>query len=169
MVVLPKPKRERSEARLDFVRRKGCLICVFSHILLIAGHVKACGQCEAHHVRKGSGSGVGTKPSDFRTVPLCATGHAEYHKIGHAAFCAKYGLDLEAHIERINAEFALTQKQKPKPREPRRKSPGLKFITVQCPCGRVEKIPAGKLSRYGTGLRYRCLRTGSVESVRIAG
>lgn len=64
----------------------------------------------AHHVRNGTGGGMGMKPHDRWTVPLCAMHHNELHARGHATFEARYGIDLRAiavdlarfspHIER---------------------------------------------------------------------
>lgn len=48
----------------------------------------------AAHVRVNTDSGMGTKPSDEWTVPLCDGHHKEQHQIGHRAFDEKYGIDM---------------------------------------------------------------------------
>ena len=123
MVAIPKPVREISEDRLEFAQQLPCLVSEYAAAEAATEHIPHCQwvhlsgpekRCEAHHVRKGAHSGIGTKPTDFRTVPLCQTSHDEYHQIGHDTFCKKYGLDLEAHLERINREYARTQKPRSK-------------------------------------------------------
>jgi hypothetical protein len=45
----------------------------------------------------GTGGGMGMKPADRWSVPLCGgTHHPEQHLIGHEAFDAKHGVDLRA-------------------------------------------------------------------------
>jgi len=48
---------------------------------------------EVAHVRLGSGAGIGQKPDDFRTVPLCRDHHARQHEVGERTFWA--GVDLD--------------------------------------------------------------------------
>jgi len=50
-----------------------------------------------------TGGGMGLKPPDKFTAPLCADHHREQHQIGHRAFDAKYGLDLRALAEELSA------------------------------------------------------------------
>lgn len=52
---------------------------------------------EVAHVRMGSGAGIGQKPDDFRTVPLCREHHARQHEVGERTFWA--GVDIEGLIE----------------------------------------------------------------------
>lgn len=171
-MIQPQPKPAKSiqdESRLVFVRKMPCLLKDHPE------HQRACStsyegaqfRSEAHHVRKGSQSGVGIKPAATRTVPLCTVAHREYHQIGHDSFCQKYDIDLEKHLILINAEFRSLHP--PKTRQGRKKHPGLKSITVQCAaCGQKETISAGKIARFGAGLRYQCRKTGKFESVRVA-
>nr|WP_089221010.1 hypothetical protein [Sphingomonas laterariae] len=51
---------------------------------------------EFAHVRRGTGGGMGMKPSDRHGISLCRTCHARQHLIGEAAFEAETGLDLRA-------------------------------------------------------------------------
>ena len=57
---------------------------------------------QAAHVRMNTGGGMGMKPPDRRTVPLCHEHHHEQHQIGRAAFDAKYGLDFRALAEELS-------------------------------------------------------------------
>lgn len=44
------------------------------------------GDIVAAHIRKGSGAGMGQKPSDDKIIPLCFGHHAEQHQIGELSF-----------------------------------------------------------------------------------
>lgn len=83
-------QRWRSPAHLAFVRSRACSNC---------GSMV---NVEAAHVRLGSGSGMGTKPDDYRAVSLCGNQgdregcHAMQHRIGEATFWK--GRDVEALI-----------------------------------------------------------------------
>lgn len=77
--------RWRSQAHCNFVRSHACAKC----------HDTA--GIEVAHVRLGSGAGMGQKPSDWRTVPLCRDHHAEQHRIGERTFWADF--DIEGLIE----------------------------------------------------------------------
>lgn len=61
----------RVELYLKYVRAHPCACC------------RAPGPSEAHHWGpKGRSGGMGTKCSDFRTVPLCAICHEHFHRSG---------------------------------------------------------------------------------------
>jgi hypothetical protein len=60
------------------------------------------GRAVPHHVRTGSSGGMGMKPSDDKTVPLCAAHHAEFHRLGVHTFEDMYDVDLR----QIAARFA---------------------------------------------------------------
>jgi hypothetical protein len=85
------PKRQkrasrwRSQAHASFVRSHSCTNC---------GSMTA---IEFAHVRLGSGAGMGTKPSDYRGVSLCAPCHRKQHEVGERTFWA--GRDIEEIIE----------------------------------------------------------------------
>ena len=68
--------------------------------------VRGClGKSQAAHVRmEGTGGGVGLKPGDEWTVPLCVSHHAEQHQIGHAAFDRIHNLDLRGLAEYLAAQ-----------------------------------------------------------------
>lgn len=135
---LAKPKAERNEARLEFVRHLPCLLLREHYVR----HIHECSMAyhgarvlvEAHHVYNGGSGGVGIKPDDFRTIPLCTRAHREYHEMGKASFALKYGINLEAHISRINLEFAA--QHKPTPRSRKKQAKG--YIKIQScqACGR---------------------------------
>lgn len=177
MNAIPKPlKVVQDEERLEFVRKMCCLIL---SIPAISGrwpdnydawdaHRPTCNgtPCEAHHVRKGTQAGLSRKPPASRTVPLCASGHREYHTIGHDTFCAKYGLDLEAHLLRINREFDASHPQKAQKRTKQR-SCGL-TVKNCVGCGRTH--PFLKSSKWKRGIReirYFCGKRNSYFVMEI--
>lgn len=92
-----KRKRERFGTReTTQVRCPGHLQFVRLHECSISGHLHACfGRIEAAHCRLGTDGGMGVKPSDTWTIPLCTGAHAEQHRIGEAAFERKYGIDMK--------------------------------------------------------------------------
>jgi hypothetical protein len=56
----------------------------------------ACGTAapsEAAHVRTGTDGGIGIKPSDRHTLPLCPADHQRQHKIGETSFWSELGID----------------------------------------------------------------------------
>lgn len=74
----------RNNAHLDWIRAKPCC-------------VPGCQEkAEAAHVRVQSGGGMGMKPPDRYAAPACHRHHLEQHQIGHAAFDAKYSIDMRA-------------------------------------------------------------------------
>jgi hypothetical protein len=60
------------------------------------------GPNDPHHVPKKGHAAEGQKTDDTRCIPLCHRLHVELHTIGRDTFAAKYGLDYEAIIERLN-------------------------------------------------------------------
>ena len=102
---IPKPaKREqrwRSPAHTSWVRGFACCVC---------GSMT---NIEAAHVRLGSHTGMGQKPDDRRTVPLCAGPHADIdgmlgchnrqHVVGEATFWRSAPIDPEALIKELIA------------------------------------------------------------------
>jgi hypothetical protein len=91
----PKRKRinpdKRNPAHLEWIRTLPCTI-------------RLCTQPSvAAHVRVRSGGGMGLKPPDSFTVPLCDGHHKEQHRIGHAAFDALYAVDLRTEALRLAA------------------------------------------------------------------
>jgi hypothetical protein len=83
--VTSRSPRERDEAHLAAIRKLACLKCA----------ALPCG--EAAHVRMPSGahgkkSGMGMKPDDSWSLPLCHHCHMEQHKIGEARFWHDLGI-----------------------------------------------------------------------------
>lgn len=159
--------RDRSEERLAFVRDMPCLIishgkCLDAFRFPFLAHAQMCdwnkleeAHCEAHHVYDGVQGGTALKPDDSRTVPLCQSAHEEFHRIGKQSFEAKYGLDLEAHIRRINAEFAKLHPSQPK-KERKKQTRGTKKIH-NCACRKDHDLPWDKVQETEDGrLIYRC-------------
>jgi len=59
----------------------------------------------AHHVRR-----LGERRDDRRAVPLCPAHHlwdlpVGIHRLGRRGFEARFGIDLEALIERLNSAW----------------------------------------------------------------
>lgn len=91
-------KPERSRAYRSFVGAQPCCHCM------------AAPPSDPHHVSRGEQSGTGTKPSDYRTAPLCRPCHDEYHSVGELSF---WGRDTQAELELVMARqlvayFGLT-------------------------------------------------------------
>ena len=75
------PNLRRRAQHLAFVRQLPCVACV-----------KAA-PSEAAHVRTGTDSGGGIKPSDRYAVPLCSSCHARQHGIGELTFWSALRID----------------------------------------------------------------------------
>ena len=78
----PDPKRDKRH--LAFIRTLPCFAC---------GRT---GYSEAAHVRSGTDGGVGTKPSDRWSLPLCCGPegcHATQHRVGELAFYSDLRID----------------------------------------------------------------------------
>lgn len=90
-VPLPKrmPDPRRNARHLAFVRSLPCCICGMP------------APNEAAHIRAGNDGGMGVKPSDRFTVPLCFNDHRDQHTVGELAFWSGHGVDpmgLAAHL-----------------------------------------------------------------------
>jgi hypothetical protein len=85
--------RWRSQAHTKFVSGFACSNC---------GFIPEMGQNQPAHVRKGSHTGMGQKPDDWRVVSLCGPHginegcHAMQHRLGEETFWR--GRDVEALI-----------------------------------------------------------------------
>ena len=88
------PKRLRTSSRRETVGR------LFpAHRAWVRGHaccVPGCPnpQIECAHVRRETDGGGALKPSDFWTISLCGTHHAEQHAIGEARFEKRHAIDM---------------------------------------------------------------------------
>ena len=76
-----KPNPRRSIEHLAFIRSLPCLAC------------GAAVSVQAAHVRSSGDGGVGIKPGDKFSLPLCAACHHTQHQIGEPAFFGKLGID----------------------------------------------------------------------------
>lgn len=79
--------QQRSPAHLKWIRGHECAVHGKQ------GHICE-GRIEAAHVRRGTDGGLGVKPSDKYTLPLCSIAHGEQHQIGESAFEKKYGIRM---------------------------------------------------------------------------
>lgn len=85
------PKPGAAPLHLAFVRTLPC-----------AARAPTCiGPVQAHHVRTGTGGGMGMKPADWWCVPLCGFHHGDLHNRGARSFEALHGLDLKAMALRL--------------------------------------------------------------------
>lgn len=93
---------KRSPGHCNFVRSHECSVpgCTLRPI-------------EVMHVRRGTGGGLGVKPSDRWVISGCRDHHSEQHRIGEASFERKYGIDMKALAE----EFAKNSPHWPKLRD----------------------------------------------------
>lgn len=73
-----KVKAKRDAKHLKFIRTLICVVCWNN-------------PCDASHIRIGGGGGIGLKPGDDRTVPLCHNCHATQHRIGERSFWGDVG------------------------------------------------------------------------------
>lgn len=82
----------RQSQRIDC---QGHLKWLRGHTCLVAGKCRheCWGRMAAHHVRKGTHTGMSDLPDDSEAIPLCDGAHAEVHT-GHETFQRKYGLNL---------------------------------------------------------------------------
>ena len=83
----------RSKEYLAFVRSKGCLVC---------GRPS-----DAHHAI--GRRGVGLKPSDYGTVPLCRVHHTDIHRLGKDSFQEEHSIDLAESVANLLHEFYTGQ------------------------------------------------------------
>ena len=82
-----KQPQERNPSHLRYVRGFECAIAGKS------GH-ECSERIEAAHVRMGTDGGIGVKPSDRFTIPLCSAAHRLQHDVGEIAFQQRYGINM---------------------------------------------------------------------------
>ncbi|WP_298872726.1 ERF family protein [uncultured Bradyrhizobium sp.] len=68
-LAIPKSRRVRSRAHLDFVRAQPCVVCQQR-------------PCDPHHIKFAQPRSLGLKVSDEYTVPLCRAHHRDLHRKG---------------------------------------------------------------------------------------
>src|ERR1700746_3197572 len=76
-----KPDLPRRVQHLTFVRQLPCVAC---------GRLAP---SEAAHVRTGTDGGVGVKPGDRYTIPLCTACHQKQHRMGELPFWSALRID----------------------------------------------------------------------------
>lgn len=78
-----------------------------SHLKWIRGHHCAitnddcAGKIEAAHVRTGTDGGMGVKPGDNWTIPLCSVHHAWQHHHGEQSFERQYCINMKRLAEHM--------------------------------------------------------------------
>lgn len=152
---LIKPKRERDEKYLAWIRT---LPCIVTGVRLV--------DIEAHHVRAKGEGGVGTKPDDRRAVPLSSAVHRHYHEVGRDLFEAMNGVNLESEILRLNREY---QALNVKPSRSRTQGVRLKLDVTHCPnCNRAHRVPLSKV-QFGKGVvHFWCITKRDYVEAKIA-
>lgn len=78
-MLIPKQKPLRDKTHLAFIRTLPCVACLAPH------------KSQAAHIRRGGDGGTGIKPSDNRTISLCAKCHNFQHNSSELRFWNKYG------------------------------------------------------------------------------
>ena len=121
MMAIPKPRRIRCESRLAWCRTQPCVVSFRT-------------PSDPSHIDRPGQKAMGSKTSDFRTVPMAREVHDEYGRIGFVAFELKYSIDLEAEIVRHNALYAEYRKQFRVKREPAKKT---SKVVAKCDCGQI--------------------------------
>jgi len=79
-----KHPRKKSPAHLAYIRQLPCLVCG-DNTSVQAAHVRY-----GNRVFAKRDTGMGEKPDDRWTVPLCGEHHREQHQMNEKAFWAKY-------------------------------------------------------------------------------
>ena len=79
--------RAHSKAHLDFVRGLPCCVCA-NNIETEAAHIRM--SCDWAAKRA---AGIGEKPDDKFTVPLCGRCHREQHQQNEREWWLRYGKD----------------------------------------------------------------------------
>lgn len=83
----PKNKPLRSKKHLDWIRNMPCAVCC------------APPPSDPHHITNTGQGGMGTKPGDDFTIPLCRVCHTELHN-NPTSWMHRNG-SQESHLNRI--------------------------------------------------------------------
>ena len=93
---MAKNKTKLEKERLEIIGNMPCYACFQDGKEV---------QAEVHHIRKHTGWGL--RPSDFDTIPLCAS-HHRYGKVsvhlGKKAFIDRYGTEQDI-LKKVNREI----------------------------------------------------------------
>ena len=102
-MILPKRRRhaKMNVRERPQVRCQGHLKWIRGHDCSIKGlNGHSCrGKVEAAHVRRGTDGGMGVKPSDIWTIPLCSMSHKWSHDNGEAALERLFRVNLKEIAE----------------------------------------------------------------------
>jgi hypothetical protein len=79
----PSPTERGNALHLAYIRTLPCLFC---------GRL---GPSDPAHIRTGTDGGIGLKPSDRFTVPLCRDDHRHQHQVGERTFWHEVGMEIE--------------------------------------------------------------------------
>lgn len=90
-LMLPKSPRVELPRHLDRIREMSCLIC------------RKAPPSEASHLRMGLGGGVGMKPHDYWTLPLCHSCHDKAGKNERAFWAAQLSINKELLVRVLRA------------------------------------------------------------------
>jgi hypothetical protein len=134
MISIPKPKRERDEGYLNWIRRLPCLLSRQQ----FEGRAICNGKIDPHHVIPDGGGKVGSKVDDKRAVPLCRDHHGMAQK-GRDLFQSVYDIDLEAEIRYLNSMYH------PKPTVKRKSGLKVQVRVEGCPCNRAHTLSWSKV------------------------
>lgn len=167
MVPLPKPQRVREAKYLDFIRSQPCCLfgikphyCFQDAEFIITGLRQ---RVEAHHVSREGHKGMGTKPDDRRTVPVCFDAHR---------YAEQHPKDVREHFERVIASLNTAYDSlypERKSTEQRKKTCRFFLQVKNCPgCGRDHpavplrkaELQAATVGVSGQQIRFWCSRRG---------
>lgn len=110
MVWLP-PLRRKPPSNRHGLRCEAHLRWIRKHLCLIKG-CREHGPIQAHHVRLGAHAGMGQKPGDDRTVPICTFHHTELHMGGEDTFQKVNDVDLPAIAAGLAAKSPALRKMR---------------------------------------------------------
>jgi len=91
-------KPERDTNYLQYIASLPCCVCGAMDGTVIYHHVEA--------------GGVGTKCSDYMTIPLCAdhhTGDNGIHPLGRKTWAAKFGIDAKTLAVQIRSDYVMCE------------------------------------------------------------
>lgn len=151
---LEKPRRVRDSDRLAWVRLQPCILAGLTAATGFRMH-ECLGPVEASHIREEGHGGMGTKPSDFDTLPKCQWGHNRYHKMGRRAFEQFYGIDLDALLLAYNKRYAAETSARVPKRE-RTKNPIAQVQISHCICGKSHELLFARVTQGEHSVAFTC-------------
>lgn len=109
-------RRSKTRAPMQPPKSEGPIRCA-SYLQWVRGHNCVCaetdptgceGKIQAAHVRRGTDGGIGMKPSDCYSLPLCSSHHGEQHRIGEQSFEKKYRFSMRQVADRLWKRWTTT-------------------------------------------------------------